>query len=589
MPVMIKSIHATGGTIDFADETINPAVKTSFQSLAVMANDLSLLPDFATGDIAVEGQLGNGSVRLAGDIDANPVHGHFLVTGKSLPFEPFRGYLDQLFRSAKSSGDFVDGRLKLVFVPGDQGEIVTSVTGNIAGQNMSLRFSEAESPFLATARLGIDLRAVRLGSNPRVDIDRIAFTRASLRVLRNQAGQLNLSRLWARPEAREPENDQEQKTSTATTVAIRSITVDQSKIEVRDRSVSPDYTTNVAAVGGKLVNIVPTAKRAEIDLTGRFGDDAQLSLSGWFTPFTEKPYVQLHGTIRGYALPPLNPYATQYISHRIRQGQVTTEINYTLKGDELQATAGLVLRNLQVGERTGDEFAQRIGIPLELAVALLQDINGIIRLQLAMNSDRRAELNIASLVWTAVRNAIVRAITAPFRLVGNILTFGGRIGEIRIQPVPFRPGTDELQPESKNQLEQLATLLKNKPKLELKLNGSVAASEVDALKKKRFWEKIQKAQGKNYQEALIAVYRDLGGITRPVTPLAPTAEESLEKFVMEQINVGGDELTKLAKERAAIVERELQERGIDPQRLSATAADSPARSETPAVQIEIVS
>ena len=205
-----------------------------------------------------------------------------------------------------------------------------------------------------------------------------------------------------------------------------------------------------------------------------------------------------------------------------------------------------------------------------------------------MSSEGGAKVDVSSLIWRAVRNAILKAITAPFRLVGNILTLGGRIGGIRIDPVSFEPGSRELEPKSKQQLEQLAELLKEKPMLELRLNGNVSQSELDTLKQRRFWERIEAAKGRNYQEALIHVYQELGGITRPEPPLSQTAEESMERFVMERLD-GSEEQQSLARARAEIVQQELRARGIDPERLSISAADAAVAGSAPSVQIEIAS
>ncbi|HEX2225882.1 MAG TPA: DUF748 domain-containing protein, partial [Candidatus Binatia bacterium] len=589
MRLLVKQLTVESGRVEFIDQTVTPVVETSLQNLALTANDVLLLPQLGTGEIKAEGQLGNGFVNLSGNIDNEPLHGQFALTGKRLPYEPLRGYIDQIFNSANSSGDYVNGELKIAFKPEKQGDIVTSAVGKLEGHNMALRFTEENEPFLTTARLGVNLRNIQIDENVHFDIGRIAFAGANLRVVRGREGQLNLMRLRSRDAQERSRSTHGQENGGETTVGIHSIVVDESAISILDRSVSPNYNTSVTRLDGKIIDLLPSAKRAELKFAGRLGDSASLTATGWFTPFAEKPYMHVEAAVRSYALPPLNPYATEYISHRIRQGQITTEIDYTLKGDELQATAEIVLRDLRVGERTGDEFAQRIGIPLELAVALLQDISGVIRLQIAMTSESGPQLDIGNLIWTAVRNAIVRAITAPFRLVGNILTLGGRIGEIRIEPVAFESGTRELRAGSQKQLERLAGLLKEKPKLELRLSGNVTQSEIDALKKTKFWERIQSAEGGGYEEALIQVYRDLGGITRPRTPLTRIAEESLEKFVMERLDVSGEELQKLASDRAEIVERELHERGIDPQRLSATAGASPVAGETPTVHVEIVS
>jgi uncharacterized protein involved in outer membrane biogenesis len=589
MPFAIKQLTAEGGTIEFIDETVSPVAETAIQSLALAASDVVVVPEFATAQITAHGRLGKGSLELTGDVDNEPLRGQFTVTGKQIPFEPLRGYIDQIFNSANSSGDHIGGQLKVMFAPDDKGDIATSMAGKLEGHNLSLQFPDAQDPFLTTSRLGVELREIRIDENVRFDVGQIAFTGANLQVLRGKDGGLNLTRLWASQEQETSSPSEQQRNGGETAVAIQSITVNESAIAILDHSVSPNYTTKVAKLRGKVSQWVPNAKRADLEFEGILGDTAKLQLSGWFTPFSEKPYVKLQAAVRGYALPPLNPYATEYISHRIRQGQVTTNIDYTLKGDGLQATAEIVLRDLRVGEKTGDQFAQQIGIPLELAVALLQDVGGVIRLQVAMDSETGPKVNIRSLIWRAVRNAIVKAITTPFRLVGNILTLGGRIGELRIEPLFFEPGTSELQEQSQKQLEQLARLLERKPRLELKLNGNVTRSELDVLRQERFWEKIQRAKAKNYEEALVQVYRELGGVTQPALPLAPRAEESLEQFVLERIDITDEELKTLASERAEIVQRQLETRGIDPQRLSASAAQSPLAANRPTVDIEILS
>jgi hypothetical protein len=324
-------------------------------------------------------------------------------------------------------------------------------------------------------------------------------------------------------------------------------------------------------------------------LDGVLGESAGLALSGWFTPFTDKPVMHLEGTVQDYALPPLNPYAMQYISHRIESGQVSTEVTYNFKGGEFEADAKLVLRDVGVGEKTGDEFNQRIGIPLELAVALLEDINGIIRLRLQFTGESGPQISVANLVWSAVRNAVVSAISAPFRLIGNVLTLGGRIGGFQVEPILFRPGVPEIQIQSSEQLDGLSRLLREKRQIKLRLSGTVAESDIEALKQTIFWQRIQAAKGESYESALVDVYKSSGGISDPAMPLSATAEASLERFVMERIKISKEEISKLAQNRAELVRRELINQGVAPDRLATSAQTELAGDAAPRVDIELVS
>jgi uncharacterized protein involved in outer membrane biogenesis len=592
MSLTIKRIEAENGAIEFVDQTVLPNVNSLFQDLRVTANDMNVLPTFAAAQIEGEARLDNGSLRVTGGFKDQSAAGQFIIAGESLPFEPFRGYLDQLFGSARSSGEQISGKLRLALIPETNREARIELSGNLEGQEMALRFPDQQNPFLTTQRLGVDLRTIRFGSNPRVDIDEIQFTGANLSVVRNKDGRLNLTRLWAADEKQnsEPaEKENKNVNETETIVAIRLISVDKSNIDIVDRSVSPNYDTKLSRVSGRLTDLRPKARRAELKLQGLLGDSAKLSLNGWFTPYSKETNMEFEGTVRSYGLPPLNPYATEYVSHRIQRGQITMDVKYTMTEGKVKAVADVVLRQVRVGERTGDEFIRRVGIPLELAVALLEDINGVIDLQFAITGERGFTLNIASLIWEAVRNSVVSAITAPFRLIGNILTFGGRIGGVRIEPIRFEPGTREVQAKSEEQLGKLTELLRQKPKLDLRLIGAASRSEIDAIKQKQFWEMLDSTEAKDYQNALVELYHKMGGVTKPVAPLDPIAEESLERFVLERIEISEAELLELAQDRAESVKQQLVSRGLDPERLSATARENIANDTDPAVEIELVS
>jgi hypothetical protein len=222
-------------------------------------------------------------------------------------------------------------------------------------------------------------------------------------------------------------------------------------------------------------------------------------------------------------------------------------------------------------------------------VALLEDINGVIDLQFTVTGESGFKLNLASLIWEAARNAILRAITAPFRLVGNILTLGGRIGQVRIDPIPFERGTREIASTATERINKLAELLSNKPKIDLKIVGGVSRGEADALRQKKFWEMLASTNIEDYQEALIALYHKLGGVTKPEAPLDRRTEDSLERFVKERLEIADQDLRELGRDRAEIVKEQLVEHGVDPERLSVAAPENIAREGEPAVEIQLAS
>jgi hypothetical protein len=242
---------------------------------------------------------------LTVDIDRGPMRGKFILTGEKLPYEPFRGYIDPFFDSAKSSGEYVKGEVSIAFKPGKEGDdLMTTVSGKLTGHNMALRFPDTDEPFVVADRLAVDLGTIRTDENIRFDMGEIAVTGAELKVLRARDGKLNLTRLWADQE--EPDSRPADKQDGGeTTVAIRAVTVDQSVVSIVDRSVSLEYSTRISSLSGNISALAPNAKRAELKLTamGILPENSKLAVNGWLTPFSEKPNVRLHATMRSYALP----------------------------------------------------------------------------------------------------------------------------------------------------------------------------------------------------------------------------------------------------------------------------------------------
>jgi hypothetical protein len=197
---------------------------------------------------------------------------------------------------------------------------------------------------------------------------------------------------------------------------------------------------------------------------------------------------------------------------------------------------------------------------------LLQDADGVLRLSVPVSGDLTdPQFDFGRLVWRAVRNAVISFLSAPLRLLGNIVTLGGRITEIRIEPVEFQPGSADLKPSGEKQVTELAQLMQNKPRLELELRGVASPEELDELKRKRLRRQI-KESGEPYDEAIRRLYRlatDGGG-----KQLAKRASvEEMEAYLAQKVVLPQDALKQLAAERAAYLEEKLTEAGVEKGRL----------------------
>ena len=249
---VIQKVEAKGGTIEFVDQTLEPALHASVENLGIVVDEIVAAPAFSANGISAQGRVGSGSLTLTGNVAAEPVRGKFSLAAKNLPFTVFSGYLDLIFTDANFTGDSLAGRIDIALAAAEQEDVAATITGNVQGQNIGLKFPDAQNPFLTSDRVDVGLRAIRLDSNPLVDIERIALQDAHLDVVRNKSGELNLNRLWATPESEKAKTGGKTGAKAEeqgdTTVAIRAITVNGGKVEIRDVSVAPNYTTSLSVL-----------------------------------------------------------------------------------------------------------------------------------------------------------------------------------------------------------------------------------------------------------------------------------------------------------------------------------------------------
>lgn len=60
-------------------------------------------------------------------------------------------------------------------------------------------------------------------------------------------------------------------------------------------------------------------------------------------------------------------------------------------------------------------------LPVKLATSLLKDVDGVIDLNVPVNGTLDdPKFRIGPIVWQIIKNILVKAVTAPFRLLGSL-------------------------------------------------------------------------------------------------------------------------------------------------------------------------
>ncbi len=319
------------------------------------------------------------------------------------------------------------------------------------------------------------------------------------------------------------------------------------KIAFTDTSVTPEVRLNTAIKTLQVENLdmAAPAQKTDIRLAATVNDFTNVTANGWITPFAAQRNFDILAQIEKLELPPLSPYAAQAVGANIDSGRLNLKTDASADNGKLEGTILIDLRNLAFGALSKED-AQRlsasIGVPIDTVVGLLQDSEGKINLRIPISGDLSSpSFDLSDAIGQAVTGAVTGAVTAPFKLlfepVGAIAgAVGG--GGPSFKPIPFAPGAATLAPEAQVFTDNLAKMLKERPKLTLRVCGRSGVDDLQALR----------ARGELPQPAQPAPAQQGGRGASPPAKNPPVDDQARSA------------LTRLAEERTRAVRQQLVER-----------------------------
>jgi hypothetical protein len=220
-------------------------------------------------------------------------------------------------------------------------------------------------------------------------------------------------------------------------------------------------------------------------------------------------------------------------------------------------------------------------LPVQLAVALLKDRNGVIDINLPIGGSLDdPQFSVGGVIVRVIVNLITKAVTAPFALLGKL--FGG--GE-ELSFIEFDPGRAEIAAAAESRLKSLASALNDRPGLKLEIGAWVdPAGDREGLRRESLDRRVRGLKVKDlvakgesatvadvpispeeYPVLLGRLYAaDTAGKPRTSGTQQPAPAE-VEKLLLASTQIGDDELTNLGNRRAQSVKQWLQTTGQVPE------------------------
>lgn len=505
----VNDITLKNAALAFEDRTLEKPVAVKFSGVDFNLKKFSTEAGASMPFQFDTGVNEHGSVALKGDMVIEPFSARAAVDVKDIGLEAFQSYLAQFARV-----DIEDGKFRL------------------AGQ-LSVALQEQQPPDIKfNGSTGIADLVTR---DQLVNKDLIKWQNLTLNEIkadvaaeRYTAGELAIDKPYARVIIKEDKSvnfndlivgDKKSETKPSEKVPVKAAPADSEKPYFKiDRVRITDGTSDFADLSlilpfaAHITNLdggasgFSSEKRSRVDvaLKGKAYDLAPVDIKGEVSPYLGNFNLELN--FRGMPMPLISPYMVEFAGYKVEKGKMTLGLKYSVDDGELTASNSILIDQFTLGEKV--ENPDAVSLPLDLAIALLKDSEGKIKMDVPITGSLEdPQFSVGALVTDALVNAITKIVKSPFKAIASL--FGT---EDDLSTISFAAGKAELDEQQQSKLETVAKALHERPALNVDIKGAAFmeqdwpaltdAALYDQLKKMRAAE-INSQGGKKIREEYV--------------------------------------------------------------------------------------
>jgi flagellar motor protein MotB len=591
--VSLKNLSVDNYTIRVEDQTTSEPVTITAKNLKVKAENVSTARN-SKGKLSLSLLLNEkGSISTTGTIGIEPMTADLKTELKGIEITSFQPYFTDKVNIAVTGGA-ISAAGDLSFASTEKKEIKASYKGEAALSNFS-SVDKGGGDLLKFESLSFN--GLNFGyAPPSIDIKGISLTDFYARVSVDPQGKVNLQEIMKKEEPKSgapPPSIQKEKAESSPeeqeasrNIKIGQVTLQGGKIDVLDKSVKPEFSMSLSEIGGRVSELSAEANTtADVELRGKLNQYTPLEVTGKINPLREDLFVDIKARIKDLELSPATPYAGKYVGYTIEKGKLSFDLKYLIVKRKLESQNSIFFDQFTFGEKVESPTATKL--PVKLAVALLKDRKGEIRLDLPVTGSLDdPKFSVWGVILKILVNLISKAATSPFSLLGAAM--GG--GE-ELSYVEFDYGRTVLTEASAKKLETIAKALRDRPALKMDVEGHVdLEKDKDGLKQYFFNNKLRvqklnelvkkgqpsipvdevKIEKQEYERYLKMAYKE-EKFPKPKNFIGMAKDlpaPEMEKLILTHIEVKEGDLRTLASQRSMKVKDAILKSGqVEPERV----------------------
>lgn len=174
--------------------------------------------------------------------------------------------------------------------------------------------------------------------------------------------------------------------------------------------------------------------------------------------------IDINAQLKELLITDFNPYSKYYVATPFLNGKISYVNQTTVKNNILDSKNVLDVVKLTAGKKIKTPTA--MNLPVKLAVSLLKDVKGNIHIDIPVKGSLNdPKFKMGKVIWELIKNLIIKAATAPFRLLAGM--FGGK--EEDFKEMRFDYLQSDVQASQQENLNRLAKAAIEKPDLKIEL------------------------------------------------------------------------------------------------------------------------
>lgn len=261
-------------------------------------------------------------------------------------------------------------------------------------------------------------------------------------------------------------------------------------------------------------------KQTPLAFKGRSDKYAHFDFTGFTKPFAQQPTHHLQGFLKELSLPPMSRYIKQAIGIELKSGQLNTDVNVTLTGEQLVGNVVILLRSLETAIADSNEAGALIdqgALPFNMALGMLKDSSGDVELDVPLSgSTSDPSFGLSSIVTLITQKAIWMAtkdyLMTTFVPYANIVSAAMSVGEfalkLRFEDLIYQKKQIEPNEEQQAYLNAFIALMQDKEKTRVNICAISTPADINLIAGSKITDKNHINQLKEMGEKREEAFKD---------------------------------------------------------------------------------